>query len=285
MFESYKKFIKHDRSFNTFFVTTATALAAIVIAWIMISARFFTNQNSWIAAIVLAALPVIAYIAMSGESEFHSAYYKTWRDYLTGVNDRKKILENFARKYNIGNWRKKVEDIEVDGRWHFHADTRYMHELAHQRDLLLSRIEDDYKDSISKVDKQIADSKTLLQNATLDHKMAVTNVATTKRRLEKAEELFKKSSEYSSEVYQQRCELSRREQIEKQADKNINNQRCEQEKLEKEKVAITKNFEDVVYRVRKIYYSRYSKYTELAVKRINKVNGLKYTVVDMPDIT
>ena len=63
----------------------------------------------------------------------------------------------------------------------------------------------------------------------------------------------------------------------------LNNAEHELEKLNEEKSAILESYRDTIYRVNKVYQNRYRNYTESAIKKINRINGLKYTIDEMPE--
>lgn len=275
MFKTYESFESHEHGFNTFFATSLSCVVCLAIGCLLSLTDFFDSSSSWIVFAILVLIPMIVFIAVSGESEFRTAYYKTWRDRIIGWLDRSKILERFARQYNIRDWKTKLDQIEVDGRWNFHADTNYMHRLAEQRDLFLSKIHQEYLNKMAKQENVVTESKRTLSNAYVDLESAKDAEAIAKNLVDDAKS--------PGEIYKQRQNYYSKKEACNAAERAKNNAEHLLQEMERELDKITDNYKSTTYRVTKIYYSRYAKYTESAIKKINKINGLKYVIVDMPE--
>lgn len=275
MSKVYSQFEHHERNFNIVFSTSVAAAISLLLGGFFTSTGFFNNSSTWVVFLVLVAAPVITFIATSGNSEFRTAYYKTWQDRTNGLIDQRKILEQFARKYNIDSWKSKLKSFEADGRWNFRADTSYMHYLTEQRDLLLSQVYQEYQNALTEQNKTIIDAKQALANAMIE-------VNNAKREETEAKELLN-SAKSSGEIYKQRQyhESKAKETALKEMLKNSAEHQLKKDEQAKDK--LHDDYHEVVYRITKIYYARYAKYTESAIKKINHVNGLRYTIVDMPD--
>jgi len=275
MFKNYEDFESHEHNFNTFFATSFACVVCLGIGGLLALVDFFSKPSSWIVFGVLVLIPIIVYVAVSGESEFRTAYYKTWRDKMAGWLDRSKILKRFARQYKIKNWRTKPDQIEADGRWHFRADTNYMHRLTEQRDLLLSKIYQEYLNKMAGQENAITEAKRNLSNAYVELEAAKESEANAKILVDNAKS--------SGEIYKQRQNYSSSRIRHSTAARAKNDAEYHLQEMEREAQKITDNYRTIAYRVKKVFYTRYSKYTESAIKKINRVNGLKYTIIDMPE--
>ncbi|MDO4889235.1 MAG: hypothetical protein Q4A25_00880 [Candidatus Saccharibacteria bacterium] len=275
MFKTYEDFESHEHAFNTFFATSLSCAICLIIGGLLALADFFSSSNSWIVFIVLVLIPLIVFVAVSGESEFRTAYYKTWRDKITGWLDRSKILRRFAKQYRIKDWKTKLDQIEADGRWNFHADTNYMHRLTEQRDLLLSRIYQEYLNKMAAQENIITEANRALSNTYVE-------LETVKRTEEIAKTLME-DAKSSGELYKQRQNYSAKRIEHSIATRAKIDAEHHLQEMEREAQKITDNYRATTYRVKKIFYARYAKYTESAIKKINRINGLKYTIIDMPE--
>ena len=217
---------------------------------------------------------MIIYANVSRDTELKTAYYKNWCDRVVGWFDQNKILQQFAKQYQIPSWRFELNEIEVDGRWNFHADTDYMHKLADQRDLLISQIHQNYLNKRSEQNKILIEANRLLTEASIQRETASQNEKDIKVLLEKAKS--------SGETYRQRREHEKAIANLESCEIAVNDARHHLKSLEQDCENLRNNYESVIYRITKIYYLRYVKYTKTAVKKINKINGLKYSIVDMP---
>ena len=275
MFNSYQKFIEHDKAFNITFATILATIIVVTIGWTLALAGFYNEKNTWVSILFLAVVPVIVFLSQYGRTDIKIAYYKTWRDKINGLKDRRKILLNFARKYRLENWRKKLNKIEVDGRWKFHADTIYMKSLADERDILINQIHEDCTRVLEQKNIDIITAKENIKNANITLKGANNSK-------QNSVELYNLANS-PEEKYVQRCNM-------RQDDKNIHiaeiacsTAEHELMKRYEEKEAILDEYRDTISRVNKVYYNRYRNYAESSVKKINRINGLKYDIEDMPE--
>ena len=275
MFNSYQKFIEHDRVFNISFATIVSTIIVISIGWILAVAGFYNEKNTWASILFLAAVPVIVFLSQYGRTDIKIAYYKIWRDRINGLKDRRKILQNFARKYRLENWRKKLNKIEVDGRWKFHADTIYMKGLADERDILINHIHEDCTKVLEQKNEEIIKAKENVKTADINLKSANANK-------ENTIELYEIATS-PEEKYVQRCNLRQDNKNVQNAEIAYNTAEHELMKKYEEKEAILDEYRDAISRVNKVYYNRYRNYSESSVKKINRINGLKYEIEAMPE--
>lgn len=275
MFKAYENLEEHDRAFNTLFLTSIAVVLAFLIGGVLVVNGFFENSASWFVLTILIVAPVVVFVAVSNEPEFKAAYYRTWKDKICGKKDQNKILEQFAKRYKIKNWRTKLESMEADGRWHFHADTSYMHRLVDRRDFLISQVYQEYLDLGSEIKKTRIAAEKLFNDACDELHFAEDAERNAKQLLE--------LTETPAGIYNQRQEYS--EALKKLGDckRNKNEAGYRLQRLTQEEIQLKDNFRETVYRIAKIYYIRYSKYTESAIKKINQINGLKYAIMDMPE--
>ena len=274
MFTTFANFEQHEKSFNTFFATGIAIAVSLLVGGVLAVTGVFDRGETWFLFMLLVLIPIVTYVATAGNSEFRTAYYKTWRDMMKGRRDQYKILERFARQYNIKDWQTKLEGMDADGRWNFHADTDYMHFLTEQRDLLINKIYAEYITLVEKQDREIRDAQKALRDAEIE-----LNVAEKKE--ESAKELIK-DAKTPGEIYKQRQVHALRIDERRICQRNLNTTQFELKNQEASREKLDEMYDAVVLRVIVVYYERYSKYTERAVKKINAVNNLKYTIVDMP---
>ena len=271
----YDNFESHDRAFNAFFATSIAIVASFLIGGFLASIRFFNNSYAWFVAAILIVTPVIVFVAVANEPEFKTAYYRTWKDKISGRLDQRKILEQFAKRYKIKNWHTKLESMEADGRWHFHADTNYMHRLVDRRDLLISQVYQEYLKRNNELKKAIIAASKNFEDACTELQFAESAEANAKKMLEVAEP--------PAGIYNQRQEYGAILKRLNECMKNRNEANRIVQTLRQETNQLLDDFKETIYRIVKIYYIRYSKYTELAIKKINRINGLKYAIMDMPE--
>ena len=85
------------------------------------------------------------------------------------------------------------------------------------------------------------------------------------------------------EKYVQRCNLRQDNKNVQNAEIAYNTAEHELMKKYEEKEAILDEYRDTISRVNKVYYNRYRNYSESSVKKINRINGLKYEIEAMPE--
>ncbi len=273
-FEVYGNFEKHEQDFNTFFATITTAVISLLIGGILIALNFFNNPVTMFVLLILVAAPVVTFIMLYNESEFKTAYYKTWRDKFAGKRDRRKILKQFAKRYKIKSWRTKLDRIKVDGRWNFRIETNYMANLTRQRDLLISRVNQEYARLLTVQDKRIIAAKNEIINTKVETEIAKKEENNIKKLLDGAN--------LPGETYKQRQNYAQSLRSVASCERSENNAECNLRMIEQGKKELDNSYREFVYRIEKIYNARYEKYANSAIKKINCVNGLKYTIVEMP---
>lgn len=276
MFDTFTEFEDYERAFNTVFVTSATTILSFFVGGLLASAGVFNNPNTWFIILTLIAIPIIVFIASSNTADFHTAYYRTWQDNFMGWKDQRKILHQFTKQYNIKSSNSKPEHIEVDGRWNFHASTHYGQQLAEQRDLLINRLYQEYLTKLTYCQKDIIESKRNITEAEIKLSTAIKFKENAKALLQKAKS--------SGEVYKQRQNYNDAIQKTKEYE-NIKNSAIHQlQVIEQDKINLSEQYETVASRIISIYNDRYFKYTKIAMRKINRVNGLKYEIADMPPV-
>lgn len=276
MFKAYDVFLKHDHSFNTIFATCLAILCSLFLGSILAFWGFFGNPVTWFIFLVLAVGPAIIYISYANETEFRTAYYKTWCDKIAGMLDRRKILRDFARKYHITDWKVKSESIKVDKRWKFHLDTAYMRRLTWQCDYLLKQIHQEYLDQLAGRDKAILDAKLATKNS-LERLNYTQNLAN------EAEELLSQAR-VAGEIYRQRQNKQNKMSDLERAREAFNATEHDLQCAERDRSNLIAHYNEVTAQVAKIYASRYAKYAKSAIKRIHRIDGLNYVVDDFPNL-
>ena len=274
MFPSYEKFVKCAHNFNVFFATTVAVIVSVFIGTLLASWNFFNQPITVAVFIALVAIPLVVYINTSLNSELRTSYFTAWCDRIAGRFDQNKILKQFAHQYKIPNWRSKLQEVEVDGRWNFHAETNYMHRLADQRDLLLSQIHQDFTKQET-VQKQII----------IEAHRAIVDRSIVYEEAKQKENDFRgliNKAKSPGETFRQRRRLEVATEDRKAKEQAVNDERHYLRSLEQNLEKLRDDYNSVVYRVCKIYYQRYVRYTEYAIKKINKINGLRYSIVDLP---
>ncbi len=273
-FAVYGDFEKHEQNFNTFFSTTSVAVISLLIGGVLASLNFFNNTVTLFVLLILIAAPVTTFLMVFNESEFKTAYYKTWRDKFAGKCDQRKILRQFAKQYKIKNWRTKLDKIEADGRWNFRIETNYMANLTRQRDLLISRVNQEYARLLTAQNKRIITAKNEIANTKVETEMAKKKENNVKKMLDGAN--------LPGETYKQRQNYAQSLSSVASCEQNENNAECNLRMTEQDEKELGNSYREFVYRIEKVYNARYEKYANSAIKKINRVNGLKYTIVDMP---
>lgn len=275
MFKSYQKFIDHERTFNLIFVTVLSTVIVVATGWLLALAGFYNNLGTWVSILFLTTVPVIVFLSQYGRTDIKIAYYKIWRDKAKGIIDRRKILQSFAKKYNLSDWRTKLDKVKVDGRWKFHAGTNYMRTLTDERNILINQIHQDCDKLIAAKNDEIILAKRDIENAKIDLDGAIKAKNITEKRLELADTAAEQYTEY--------CNLKQDDKTLQDTRIALNNAEFELKRLIEEKEAIFESYRDTIYRVNKVYQNRYRNYTESAIKKINRINGLKYTIDEMPE--
>lgn len=275
MFKSYQKFLNHERTFNIVFATVLSTIIVVTIGWLLAMAGFYDNLGTWVSIIFLGAVPVIVFFSQYGRTDIKIAYYKIWRDKFKGVMDRRKILQNFAKKYNLNDWHTKLDKMKADGRWKFHAGTNYMRSLTDERDILINQIHQDCNELVAAKNDEIILAKRDIENANINLDGAVAAKDDTQKRLNLANTAAEQYAEY--------CNLKQDNKVLQDAKNALNNAEFELKRLDEEKETILESYRDTIYRVNRVYQNRYRNYTESAIKKINRINGLKYTIDEMPE--
>ena len=274
-FQTYQSYANHGRIFNTYFLTILSILVSILAGIILNDIGFLNTNNIGIVLVILIAVPVIVFIANWYNYGLQTAYYKTWRDILQGRIDRNKLLREFARTYHIETWRKKVENIEADGRWNFKANTPYIRSLTEERDSWISLLYQECIDKVADIDKQIIAAKTVNDNDNRDLYLATQAASETESML--------KAAKSAAETYFQRQKVIVKRTTKKDSEQSALNSQHEIHILQIERKNIIDDFCQSATRMIDSYNKRHEKYAESAVKTLNKVNNLHYEIQSIPE--
>lgn len=276
MFKFFEEFRRHRRVFNTVFATVLAIFLSVVIgaALVWIKAIKWNNPDVVVITVALVAFPIIVFLAVSESAKLKPAYYEAWKDKRMGRRDRKKILEQFARQYKIENWKTKVYDITADGRWKFHANTKYMYALARERDQALSDLSKEYIKKSEDAVKTITQSEKNIANLELQLKASEDERKQKEKRINEAKS--------SGEIYQQRRDFEESCRRVSGIEQQLSAERFDLKTYVEEKNNLDKLYQRSYGDIKNFYYDRYSKYMEIAIEKINKINGLRYVVDDMP---
>lgn len=273
----YEKFAEHEHNFNVAVLTILSMLASMGAGALLIAMGVLETKYFWVVlAVALVVFPVIVFITSDGNTEFKTAYYKTLRDIITGKIDQKKIIRSFARKYKIKNYRIKPENIEVDGRWNFRADTKYMRTIIYQRNLLLDELSKEYNDARTAAVKRVISSEKEHSDRVSDLN-AISSFEENAKNLEKmskiaAEKYFYREKRDEKIIQRLEAENKVHEALRQLG---ISKKNCEN---------LDEEYRITVSQINKIYNERYVKYTETAIKKLNRIHRLKYRIADMSEV-
>ena len=278
MFECFESFRKHRVNFNAFFSTTIAIIVSIALCALFIKMGLFSRSNPdvYVVGAIIAVSPVVTFLASYAPHKLRPAYYETWRDRHRARRDKKKILEQFARQYNIPNWREKIDEIKIDKRWNFHANTKYMDLLEYERSVVLNDLRREKAKKIEDINKIIFESEKSVGFAKIDLADADERVKATSKLLNDAKS--------SGEVYKQRNDYRQSVEHKNMCEKQLCDAEYNLEKTKETKKRIEEVYSKCFLDIVRFYNARYLKYMEIAIDKINKVNGLRYTVDGMPDM-
>lgn len=278
MFDCFERFRKHRVNFNAFFSTTIAILVSISLCALFIKMGLYSRSNPdvYVVSFIIAAIPVVTFLASYAPHKLRPAYYETWRDRYRARKDKRKILEQFARQYNIPNWKEKIDEIKIDKRWNFHANTKYMDLLAYERSVALNDLRRENAQKIEEINKKIFESEKAVGFAKIDLDDAGKKVIETDHLL--------RTAKSSGEVYKQRNDYRQATEHEKSCEKQLCDAEYNLEKDRETKKKIGEVYDKCFLDIVRFYNARYLKYMEIAIDKINKVNGLRYTVDGMPDM-
>lgn len=273
----YNSFRFHAQLFNILFSTSLAVAASLFLGELLYQWQIFRDYNGSMSGYwLLLIIPITVFMVEAANSEVRVAYYRTWHDLLRSRLDQKKILRQFARQYNISNWRIRINHVEPDGRWNFRAETPYAESLAKQRDLLLNQIYQDYLENLHILETEVLRCKRNLKDAE-------NTLETTEKFLRNTEKLLT-VAKTDGEIYVQRQRYNRLLSKVSEAKAHLNHKQHELKLAEDAKNALIADLREVNYRVSKVFESRYEKYTERVVRKINRINRLKYHLAGMPKV-
>lgn len=273
----YNSFRLHGHLFNLLFSTSIAVAVSLFLGELLNQWFIFRDYNGSLSGFwLLIIIPIIVFAAEAANSEVRLAYFRTWHDLLRSRLDQKKILRQFAKQYNISNWRIRVNHIDTDGRWNFRAETPYAEHLANQRDLLLNQIYQDYLDNLNLLNIEVVECERTLGDAK--------NSLETAEKLQHNTEKLLASAKTDGEIYVQRQKYNRLLTKVHACQEIVNHKEHDLKLAEDAKNALVADLREVNYRITKIFESRYEKYTERVVKKINRINRLKYHLAGMPKV-
>ncbi len=273
----YNSFRLHGHLFNLLFSTSIAVAISLLLGEFLNEWEIFPKYTGSLSGFwLLIIIPIAVFVAGAANSEVRVAYFRTWHDLLRSRLDQKKILKQFARQYNISNWRIRINHVDTDGRWNFRAETPYAEHLANQRDLLLNQIYQDYLENLNLLNTETTHAKRNLKDAENELEVAEKLLHNTEKLLEAAKT--------DGEIYVQRQKYNRLLGKVRDCKEVVNHRQHDLKLIEDAKNALVADLREVNYRVTKVFESRYEKYTERVVKKINRINSLKYHLVGMPKV-
>ena len=275
VFQTYQNYANHGRTFNTYFLTFLSVLTSIMTGMFLYNVKILNSNNAGWILTILIAVPILIFIANWNNYSLRIAFYKTWKDILQGRVDRKKLLKEFARTYHVRTWRKKVEHIEVDGRWNFKANTPYIRGLTEERDSWISLLYQECIDKVADIDKQIITARNHNDNNNRELNLATQTA-------NEAEDMLS-NAKSAAETYYQRQKVAIKRTVKKDFEQNVLNSEHSIRALQIERKNIIDDFCQSATRIIDSYNGRYEKYAESAVKILNKINNLHYVILPIPE--
>lgn len=252
-------------------------LSSIIIGACLVLFRILETKYLWIVlSAILVIYPIFVFLASDGNTEFQTAFYKTWRDIFKGKVDQHKIFKSFARKYEIQNYLIRPEEVEADGRWNFLADTNYMRTIVSQRNMLLDDLNKEYNDTLTSLDESII----TLEKEYIDRQ---TDLKTVRNSKERTKTLSDKSK-IAAEKYYYREQLEEKITEDLLAENEVHEAFRRLNIAKKNRDNLKEQYEIIKKQIYKIYNERYAKYTETAIKKLNRIHGLKYKIADISEI-
>lgn len=277
-FPSYEDFKFHEKAFNAIFATAVASIIAVALTELADSLGFFGAELfNWTFCISMLMIPVITLIAHFANPELKLAYYRTWHDIYRGRRDQRKLLRQFAKQYSISNWRLRLNRIQADGRWNFHPKTIYIEHLETERNLLMNQVHEEYLDRMAECDAEIYRAERALEGAKINLETAREIKANTKELLKSA-----KTSKHSGEIYVQRQRYDDAIRAVEACEQEVNQAKCNVKLAIEHKENLNDEYRETSYRLRKLFDARYSNYTDKVVKKISRIQRLKYEFSEMP---
>ena len=273
--QTYRNYANHGRTFNTYFSTILTVLASIVVGTFLYDTKILNEHNAPGIMLILISAPILVFIAGWNNYSLRVAFPKTWKDMFQGRIDRKKLLQNFAKTYHIDTWQTKITEIDADGRWKFNAETPYIQHLAEERDTWISLLYQECANDIADIDKQIIEKSK-------DADVKNINVGLASRIADETEDRLN-DAKSSGEIYFQRQVLNRKRASKMYSEQEALSLERLVEKLKVDRANYIDVFSQSASRIVKSYNRRYEKYTESAIKTINKINKLHYKIQPMTE--
>lgn len=272
-FQTYQNYASHGRVFNTTLLTLGSMFISLSIAYLMYIFGLFKYEiSAWISG-VLILIPLLVFVANWFDYSLRIAYYKSWGDRLRGRIDRRKLVRNLIRTYKMDARRKKVEDLEIDGRWNFKTVTTHIKRLTEERDHWVSLLYEECIGKIAEIEKEIIAAKEGNSKDRRDLDLATLIV--------RDEEKILGQAKSKAEIYYQRQRLAERREDEKRSEHEVMTSDGVINVLKTEKYATIREFKESAARIIGSYNSRYEVYTEQAVKTLNRINGLRYEIAPM----
>lgn len=272
----YNAFRTHALVFNTLLTTSLVVALSILVGKIL---KYVLKLDQWdLGGLfwILAACTIIVFFAQILNPELRIPYYKAWEDMFYGRKDQKKILRQFAKHYKLSTWKIRLNKVEPDGRWNFHVDTPYVVQLSNQRNILMNQVYQDYLEALTTANQHLLRCQSALKAATIKYETCQELKALTDSLLEDAA--------LNEEVYVQRQKQHRLILQLRDHTIIINQAKRDLEIAKEKKQAVIDDFTEVSYRITKLFDLRYEKYTNRAIKKINRINQLKYRLPEMAQL-
>ena len=268
-FIQYQDYIAHNKTFNTVFATSVASLLSLFLGILTYNIGWLKENWGALIAIFLVAVPVIIFIRESTKYEGAIAYYCIWKDKIHGLRDRKQINEDYGKQHGINDLKVYLKEHEPDRRWNYHVYTKYMERLVSSRNMVLTKIAEEYAEKRSELNKEINNTNEQIGQIVSTRELKFDELETIKAKLAKAKtgaqefhlenQLKSKQSEIDS-LSSQKTQL-----------------KCQVNTLEDELRRYDIAFVGQKSKIEQDYKIRGDIYARTAIKTIEK-HGLKYEV-------
>lgn len=272
--DSFSRVEYSDRKFNIIFSVSVSIAISVFLIGLVTFLGFANVSFCWVVYALLVLMPVVVYaIARTQAASYKMAYYKKWQDKILGILDRDKIFKAFKQKYNVNSLKARASELRVDGRWHFKISTSHVRGLITEKNAILLHLEKERINKEEMLDEIIESKNNFLENEKTENRALDNEAKATKSLLDKAKTaaaVFALRNDYGVVLKK----LS-------ESNKRINDATFEVNVAKRRKDEAVLEFENAVKRTKDYYYLRYQNYTKSAIRTINSVNGLKYTIEDI----
>ncbi len=268
-FKQYRDYVLHNKTFNVVLMTSIAVIMSLFIGVLVYNLGWMRGNWSLVIIVFLVSIPVIVFIRESTKYEGAIAYYCAWKDKIYGLRDRKSINKDYAKQHGIKALKKYLKEHGADGRWNYHVSTKYMERLTSSRNILLTKITEEYAEKRSELSKEIDNINERLKQNTMI--LEVRN-----RQLESAKAKLVKAETGAQEFHLEKAIESKQSEID-----SLNEQKtqlkCRGNDIEDELRRYDFAFIGQKSKIEEDYKIRSDTYTRIAVKTIERY-GLKYEV-------